>query len=118
MNLTLGERIRELREAKDVSLREFATQLGLSAAFVSDIELGRRYPSDAVLNQIATQLDTSVDELKKFDTRAPIEDLKRLASSNPSYGLAFRTIVDNKISPEDLIKFAERKAKNNDQKKQ
>lgn len=38
---TLGQRIRELRETKDLSLREFAKQLGdLSAAFLSDVELG------------------------------------------------------------------------------
>ncbi len=117
MSKTLGERIRELREAKDLSLREFAVKLGLSAAFVSDIELGRRYPSNKVLSDMAKILGTSVEELRKYDTRAPVEDLKRLASSNPAYGLAFRTIVDKKIKPEDLLKWAEKKGKDNPDKK-
>lgn len=42
---TLGQRIRELRERDDLSLREFARKLGVSAAFLSDVELGRRHPS-------------------------------------------------------------------------
>jgi transcriptional regulator with XRE-family HTH domain len=117
MNTTLGERIRELREAKDLSLREFATKLGLSAAFVSDIELGRRYPSVKVFGDIARLLGTSVEELQKYDTRAPVEGLKRLASSNPAYGLAFRTIVDKRIDPEALLKWAEKRPKDNDGKK-
>jgi len=117
MNTTLGERIRELREAKDLSLREFALKLELSAAFVSDIELGRRYPSEKVLVEIAKMLGVTTEELEKFDTRAPVEDLKRLASSNPAYGLAFRTIVDNKITAEDLLRWVERKGKDSSDKK-
>lgn len=117
MNTTLGERIRELRAARDISLREFAGKLELSAAFVSDIELGRRYPSEKVLLSIAKMLDTTLEELEKFDTRAPVEGLKRLASTNPAYGLAFRTIVDNKINPEDLLKWAEKKARDDDKQR-
>lgn len=111
MSTTLGERIRELREVQDLSLRELAGKLDLSAAFVSDIELGRRYPSEKVLAAIAKMLGASLEELEKHDSRAPVEGLKRLASTNPAYGKAFRTIVDNKIDPDDLLKWAEKKAK-------
>lgn len=113
---TLGERIREMREAKDFSLREFASRLAVSAAFVSDIELGRRFPSEPVLKQIADLLGTTVADLKEYDTRAPVDDLKRLASSNPAYGLAFRRIVDKKISPEELLKWADKKGKDDKNK--
>ena len=37
---TLGEHIRELREERDLSLRELATKIQVSAAFMSDVELG------------------------------------------------------------------------------
>src|SRR5438874_13169256 len=106
MNKTLGERIRELRESLDLSLRELAEKIDVSAAFMSDVELGRRYPSENVLRDIAKSLGTSVEDLQKYDTRAPVEDLKRLASSNPAYGLAFRTIVEKNINAEDLLKWA------------
>jgi transcriptional regulator with XRE-family HTH domain len=117
MNSTLGERIRELREAQDLSLRELAGKLGVSAAFLSDIELGRRYPSEKVLGDIAKLLGTSLEDLQKYDTRAPVEGLKRLASSNPAYGLAFRTIVDKKINPDDLLKWAEQRGQDKGKKK-
>jgi len=107
---TLGERIRELREAKDLSLREFAKKLGgLSAAFLSDVELGRRHPSDAVLASMARALDTTVDELKRHDSRPPVEELKRLSSKDPAYGFAFRKLVDEDVSPEELMKFLEKR---------
>ncbi|MDD5464910.1 MAG: helix-turn-helix transcriptional regulator [Candidatus Omnitrophica bacterium] len=114
---TLGERIRELRAQRDFSLREFAKKLGgLSAAFLSDVELGRRHPSEKVLVDIARVLDTALEELRNYDTRAPVEDLKRLASSNPAYGLAFRKLIDKKVSPEDLMKLAEKTSKKDGKK--
>lgn len=101
---TLGQHIRELREKKDISLREFAKNLGnLSAAFVSDVELGRRYPSEDVLAKMAHILGTSVSELKKFDSRPPVEELKRLAASDPTFGFALRKVVEKQVSAEDLL---------------
>ena len=106
---TLGERIRELREAKDLSLREFAKKLGgLSAAFLSDVELGRRHPSEAVLAGMARALDTTVDELRQYDSRPPVEELKRLSSKDPALGFAFRKFVDKGVSAEELMKFLEK----------
>jgi transcriptional regulator with XRE-family HTH domain len=109
---TLGERIRELREEKDLSLREFAKKLDLSAAFLSDVELGRRFPSDDVLARIAKLLDQSVEELSAFDTRPPMEELKRMTASNPLLGVALRRVVEKSVSASDLIamlKKAEKK---------
>lgn len=110
---SLGERIRELREEKDLSLRELARALGLSAAFMSDVELGRRYPSDEVLAKIAKKLHTTADDLRAHDTRPPLEDLKRVASANPVYGIAMRRMIeridDEDLSPEELLKLLNRR---------
>lgn len=106
----MGQRIRELREEKDLSLREFAKKLGgLSAAFLSDVELGRRYPSEKVLGDMARVLGVSVDELRSYDTRPPVEEMKRLTTSNPAFGLAFRKVIDKSVSPEDLMNLAKKK---------
>jgi transcriptional regulator with XRE-family HTH domain len=102
---TLGQRLRELREAKDFSLRELAKRIDVSAAFLSDVELGRRFPSSDVLVKIAQILGVSVDELKSFDNRPPIADLKRIAASNPTYGFALRQMVEKGVSADDLMKF-------------
>ena len=100
---TLGERIRELREQKDISLREFAKKLDISAAFLSDVELNRRFPSEEVLAKIAKHLNEPVEDLKAFDTRAPMEELKRITASNPLMGVALRRVVEKNVSASDLI---------------
>lgn len=107
---TLGQRIRELRKQKDFSLRELAKEICVSAAFLSDIELGRRYPSEKVLTNLAQKLATAIEDLREYDIRPPVEDLKRLAVSNPLYRVAFRKIIDEKISPQDLMNLAKKKS--------
>lgn len=108
---TLGQTIRELREKKDLSLRELAKKLGVTAAFLSDIELGRRFPSEKVFSNMAKELGTPLEDLRSYDTRAPLEDLRRLANSNPLYGIAFRKLIDKEIPPEELMKFVDTKKK-------
>jgi transcriptional regulator with XRE-family HTH domain len=108
---TLGSFIRKSREAKDISLREFARRIGISAAFVSDIELGRRFPSEDMLLKIAEELNQNAEELRKLDTRAPVEEIKRMAEADPTFGLAFRTLVDRNIKAEDLLAWARHHSK-------
>lgn len=108
---TLGEQIRELREKQDLSLRELAKQLKVTAAFWSDVELGRRYPSDEVLARAATALKVKFDDLKKFDERPVGHELKRVATSNPAMGLALRRVVNEGVSPEDILRFLDQHRK-------
>jgi len=102
---TLGERIRELREKQDLSVRELARQLRVSAPFLSDVELGRRHPSDDVLQRLAIQLKTTADELRQHDSRLPVQELKRIAASNPAMGFALRKVVDEDVDPQTLLDF-------------
>jgi transcriptional regulator with XRE-family HTH domain len=97
---SLGQRLRELRDKADLSLRELAKRIGVSSAFLSDIELGRRFPSEEILAKLAGALNESLEELKKYDNRAPIADLKRLMDSDPKLGFAFRTAVEKVKSGE------------------
>lgn len=105
---TLGEFIRRRRDELDVSLREFARRIECTPPFVSDVELGRRNPSDEVLARMAKELKVTVEELRQRDTRAPIEEIKRATQSDPRFAMAFRTVLDKKISPDDLLKWAQR----------
>jgi transcriptional regulator with XRE-family HTH domain len=105
----LGPYMRRRRDELDLSLREFAKRLNCSAAFISDIELGRRYPSEKVLGEIARVLDVKLEDLQAMDIRAPIEDIKRLTQNDPRFALAFRTMIDKKVSADELINLANRK---------
>lgn len=108
----LGEHIRELREKQDWSVRELARKLKVSAPFMSDVELGRRHPSEVVLERLASVLDTTVHDLKKYDARPPVQELRRIAANNPAMGFALRRMVDEDVSPEELLSFLERHARN------
>ena len=101
----LGERIRELREKHDLSGRELAKKIKVSAPFLSDVELGRRHPSDDVLKAIAVALGTTLEDLKRHDARPPVQELKRIAASNPAMGFALRRVVDEGVSPDKLLEF-------------
>ena len=105
----LGACIRRLRDALDMSLREFAKRLECSPAFISDIELGRRHPSEKVLVDMARVLGVKVDDLRAQDIRAPIDEIKRITQRDPKFALAFRTMIDKKISADDLLDLANRK---------
>lgn len=113
----LGERIRELREDLDISVREFARKLGVSAPFWSDVELGRRYPSDKKLEKAARALKVSFKELKKHDSRPPVRDLRRRSHADPAFGLAFRRALDEGVTAEDLMQLAEKKRRGASKKK-
>jgi transcriptional regulator with XRE-family HTH domain len=91
---TMGQRLREVRERAGLSLREVAKAAKVSAPFLSDVELGRRFPTNETLALIAQKLRVSADDLKKHDHRAALADLKRLAEGSPSLGAAVRSLVD------------------------
>jgi transcriptional regulator with XRE-family HTH domain len=105
----IGPFIRRRRDELDLSLRELAKRLDCSPAFISDIELGRRHPSDRVLVEIARILKVKVEQLREMDTRPPIDEIKRVTQDDPTFALAFRTVIDKKISADELLEFVRKK---------
>jgi len=105
---TLGEKVRELRNSKDISMRELARRTGISSSFMGEIEAGRRYPKEAFLAAIAKELGVSVGKLGELDTRSSVDDLKRLVDRDPAWGRAFRKIAsaasDGTLTPAALMK--------------
>ena len=79
--ITLGQRIRELREGKGMSLRELATKADVSAPFLSDLEHGRR--GTEKLDKIAKALGVATSELEELKGTVNPE-MKRWLQENPS----------------------------------
>lgn len=106
--MSLGEKIRATRLERGMSLRQLAAKIGCSPPFVSDIELGRRFPSEATLASIAKTLEIDVHELKMYDSREALSTLKRLAEQDPEWTFALRTqtdrIAEGKLTAESLMK--------------
>ena len=108
---TLGCYIRDLREKQDLSLRELAKNIGCSAAFLSDVELNRRHPTDDMLERIAIALKIPISKLKENDTRPPVEETKEKSQLDPSYAFMLRKLFDSDITPDEVLKFIKNKKK-------
>ncbi len=59
-NAALGARLRELRKKKGLKLVALANKSGVSLAYVSEVERGRKLPSLEVLDRLAGALGLSV----------------------------------------------------------
>lgn len=59
----IGTRLREERERVQISQRELARRIGLSASLISQIESGQSKPSVSTLYSIVTELGVSVDDV-------------------------------------------------------
>jgi transcriptional regulator with XRE-family HTH domain len=59
----LGDYIREQRSTAQISLRQLASQAGVSNPYLSQIERGLRKPSAEILQQIARALQISAEAL-------------------------------------------------------
>ncbi len=60
VSVNIGERLRELREARNISMRTLAARSGLSANALSMIERGKASPSVSTLYKLADALGISI----------------------------------------------------------
>ena len=67
----MGDRLREARQARGLSLRTLAERLGVSPSLISQVETGRAKPSVSTLYAIVTELGISLDELVYPDAKRP-----------------------------------------------
>src|ERR1700733_14593010 len=63
----VGSRIRALREAMDLSLRDLAERSGVSAPMLSQVERGETSPTLQVAKRIATGLELRLSQLLRLD---------------------------------------------------
>jgi XRE family transcriptional regulator, regulator of sulfur utilization len=62
-----GTRIRRLREAMDLSLRDLSDRSGVSAPMLSQVERGETSPTLSVAERIAGGLELSLSQLLRLD---------------------------------------------------
>ena len=80
----MGDRLRQARRARNLSLRVLADRLGVSPSLISQIETGRANPSVSTLYAIAAELDVSLDELLFNDRRPPEPSSPVRTGASPS----------------------------------
>ena len=100
---SLGEYLREQRNAAELSLRQLAEQAGVSNPYLSQVERGLRKPSAEVLNKIATALQISSEHL--YIRAGLLDKVNTIAGGKPA-GLP--TIVIN--IPADRLQVIARRS--------
>ena len=63
----VGARVRALREAMDLSLRDLSERSGVSAPMLSQVERGETSPTLAVAGRIASGLELTLSQLLRLD---------------------------------------------------
>jgi XRE family transcriptional regulator, regulator of sulfur utilization len=73
----LGPRIRALREAMDLSLRDLAERSGVSAPMLSQVERGETSPTLQVAGRIAGGLELRLSQLLRLDEDGAVSVVRR-----------------------------------------
>src|ERR687892_574192 len=66
-NGAVGARIRALREAMGLSLRDLSSRTGVSPPMLSQVERGETSPTLAVADRIAAGLELTLSQLLRLD---------------------------------------------------
>ena len=94
----LGPRLRAIRLARGIGLRELARRLELSPSSISQIETGKMQPSVRTLYAFAEELGVTVDEVLfasgPVAPSAPPPGAEPAAPPSPGPGLAVQRAVD------------------------
>ena len=112
--VTFGEYLKHKREEKQISLREVARTLGVSAPFLSDVENNRRGPlTEERLADLAKVLNLNEKEQsemydivgKQKGMLAP--DLNPYVTERPYVNAALRTARNLEANEEDWQRFVD-----------
>jgi transcriptional regulator with XRE-family HTH domain len=92
--MRFGERLRELRKAKNLSQRTLGNRVGVSFTYISRIENEKLefgdYPSEDLICKLAKALEVDEDELLILAEKIP-ERIRRRVLERPD---AFRRLAD------------------------
>jgi len=113
-NITFGEYLTAKREEKDITLRELARKLEVSAPFLSDVEKNRRAPlTQERLEKLAEVLSLSVEEKAEMydivgrQKGSVAPDLPEYIMERDYVSAALRTARDLDAGEAEWAKFVE-----------
>jgi transcriptional regulator with XRE-family HTH domain len=112
--MTFGERIRELRKAKNLGQRALADKVSVSFTYISKVENGKLdfgdYPSEELIHKLAKALGADADELLLLAKKIP-DEIKTRVLERPD---AFRKIA--KLDDDELDKLLKEMDRQEDEK--
>jgi transcriptional regulator with XRE-family HTH domain len=91
--MTFGERVRELRKAKNLTLRDLAAKVKVNFTYLSKIENHKLdfgdYPGEGLIRKLAKVLGADEDELLLLAEKVP-DEIRRRVVQRPD---AFRKLA-------------------------
>ena len=92
----IGPRVRALREAMDLSLRDLADRSGVSAPMLSQVERGETSPTLQVASRIAAGLELKLSQLLRLDESGTVTIVhagERRRGGSPERGHAIEVLT-------------------------
>jgi transcriptional regulator with XRE-family HTH domain len=92
----IGPRVRALREAMDLSLRDLAERSGVSAPMLSQVERGETSPTLQIASRIAAGLELRLSQLLRLDESGTVTIVRadeRRRGGSPERGHAFEILT-------------------------
>ena len=103
---SLGEKLKQERERREISLRRFARELDISPAYLVDIEKDRRLPKAKLLQRAADLLDIPLATFDEFSPEVPLP-VKDWFTTNPLVERVF-ALLKAIPEPEEAVAKLER----------
>jgi transcriptional regulator with XRE-family HTH domain len=105
--MNFGERIRDLRKARQLTQREFAEKLGIDYTYVSKIENGKNDhpPSEAVIVLMAHLLDVDSEELLNLAGQFNHQELHKVIEEMPEAAVLLRKLQTRQFTRADIQRF-------------
>ena len=111
--MTFGERIRELRQVKNLTLRDLAKKVRVTFTYLSKIENQKlsfgEFPSDELIVKLAKALDADPDELLLLAEKIP-EAIRKRVLERPDVFRMMAGLDDKRLDA--VVEFLDRPAGN------
>lgn len=113
--MNFGEKIKYVRELRNLTQADLSDKCGLSVPFISEIENNKKRPSTRALERIAKSLNATTwffqddnvvtfEEMTKMSDYSPPDDIVEFFSKEESlpYAVLARDLSNENIDPEFL----------------
>lgn len=106
--VNIGDKIRNIRELKNLTQEYMASQLGMTQAGYSKIESGTSQVNYSKLNEIAKTLNVNVEDILAFDSQKYFNSFNNVKGNNN--GSVTIHVEDNKMKKlyEDKIELLQK----------
>lgn len=105
---TVGEIIAEARKQSGLSLRAVAGRIPISFTYLSEIEKGKRQPSEKVIKALSEQSELSLDFDHMMAHSGRIgEEAEAYLEKHPAFGKVIRIVAKKKLNDEQLSTLTE-----------